>query len=710
MNPHVPNVMKNQVDISGKIKSQHLNRKAVIYIRQSTLQQVHRHQESTRLQYGLVDRALILGWLRNDIEVIDDDLGCSGASIEGRLGFQRLVAEVGLDHVGIVLGLEMSRLSRSSRDWYQLLEVCAIFGTLIGDLDGIYDPSLYNDRLLLGLKGTMSEAELHIIKQRMLEGKRAKARRGELGMRLPMGYVHQPSGEVAKDPDEHAQSVIERIFELFERKRTINGVLSELVAQHIQMPYRVVSGLNKGDLVWHRPNRVILSNMLHNPAYTGAYVYGRRPTDPRKKIPGRPSTGRTVASTDSWEVLIKDHFPAYISWSRYEQNLRQLQANTAQSLGSPRNGPSLLSGLIICGRCGLRMSPYYTDNGKGLRYACNRMMVDYGQEHCQPLSGKVLDRHVTTLVFKTLQPAALEISLAVAEDLASERQKQQGYWQKSLERANINLQRAQRQYNSVEPENRLVARTLERQWEEALAAEAKLKTEYAQFFAGQSAILTHEERAAILRLAQDIPVLWAADSTTAIDRQLIVRQLVERVLVTVIDNTENVRVEVHWQGGHKTQSLITRPVARLEQMSHYPQLQDWLKTMYAQEHTASEMAETLNAEGWKPPKRRDTYNASMVLELLARQGMRIGSSKQQHTVTISREADEWTMQELAHQLNMPGVTLYAWLRKGKIKGRQVMVASRSIWLLHADAMELERLRKQRMAQRIWINQASNEAH
>ena len=710
MNLHAPNVMKNQVDISGKIKSQHLNRKAVIYIRQSTLQQVHRHQESTRLQYGLVDRALILGWLRNDIEVIDDDLGCSGASIVGRLGFQRLVAEVGLDHVGIVLGLEMSRLSRSSRDWYQLLEVCAIFGTLIGDLDGIYDPSLYNDRLLLGLKGTMSEAELHIIKQRMLEGKRAKARRGELGMRLPMGYVHQPSGEVAKDPDEQAQSVIERIFELFERKRTINGVLGELVAQHIQMPYRVVSGLNKGDLVWHRPNRVTLSNMLHNPAYTGAYVYGRRPTDPRKKIPGRPSTGRTVASTDSWEVLIKDRFPAYISWSRYEKNLRQLQANTAQSLGTPRNGPSLLSGLIICGRCGLRMSPCYTDNGKGLRYACNRMLVDYGQEHCQSLSGKVLDRHVTTLVFKALQPAALEISLAVAEGLASERQKQQGYWQKSLERANINVQRAQRQYNAVEPENRLVARTLERQWEEALAAEAQLKTEYAQFLAGQSAILTHEERAAILRLAQNIPALWAADSTTAIDRQLIVRQLVERVLVTVIDDTENVRVEVHWQGGHKTQSLITRPVARLEQMSHYPQLQDRLKAMHAQGHTTTEMAKTLNAEGWKPPKRRDTYNASMVLELLARQGLRIGSPKQQHTAAIGREADEWTMQELAQQLNMPDVTLYAWLRKGKIKGRQVMVASRSIWLLHADTMELERLRKQRMAQRIWINQASNEVH
>ena len=232
MNAVMPNRTINQLDNSGKIKSQHLSRKAIIYIRQSTLQQVHRHQESTRLQYGLVDRAILLGWPRSDIEIIDDDLGCSGATIAGRHGFQRLVAEVGLDHVGMVLGLEMSRLSRSSRDWYHLLEVCAIFSTLIGDLDGIYDPSLYNDRLLLGLKGTMSEAELHILKQRMLEGKRAKARRGELGMQVPMGYCRQLSGIVVKDPDEQAQSAIERVFELFERKLTINGVLSERNHSH----------------------------------------------------------------------------------------------------------------------------------------------------------------------------------------------------------------------------------------------------------------------------------------------------------------------------------------------------------------------------------------------------------------------------------------------------------------------------------------------
>jgi AraC-like DNA-binding protein len=413
---------------------------------------------------------------------------------------------------------------------------------------------------------------------------------------------------------------------------------------------------------------------------------------------------------DNWDVLIKDRFPAYISWSRYEHNLRQLQSNTAQSMGAARNGPSLLSGLIICGRCGLRMAPCYSDNGKGLRYACSRMMSDYGDDYCQSLSGNVLDRHVTALIFKALQPAALEISLAVAEDLAAERQKQQNQWQQRLERAKIATGRAKRQYNAVEPENRLVARTLERNWEEALAAEAQLNSEYEQFLTEQSAVLTIEERAAILRLAQDIPVLWEADTTTAVDRQLIVRQLIERVLVTVIENTENVQVEVHWQSGHQTHALITRPVARLEQMSRYQPLIDRVKALHAQGHTAVEIAEKLNTEGWKPPKRRDTYNASMVRDLLTRQGLSTGSSKQQHTIGICREADEWTMKELAQQLHMPEPTLYAWLCKGYVKGRQVKVASRSIWLLHADDIELERLRKQRRTQRVWINQARDEVH
>jgi DNA invertase Pin-like site-specific DNA recombinase len=376
----------------GKIQQHHHDRIAIVYIRQSSLQQVERHSESTKLQYALVEKACDMGWSKEQVMVIDNDLGLSGASAEGRPGFQRLVTEVSLDHVGIILGIEMSRLARSCLDWHQLLEVCSLFRTLIADTDGVYDPGNYNDRLLLGLKGTLSEAELHIIKQRMLAGKKAKAKRGELGMQLAMGYIKHPAGETIKDPDEQAQSTIILIFALFERYRTINGVLKYLVKNNTQMPHRVRGGLSKGELEWRRPNRITLGNMLHNPIYAGAYVYGRRPTDPRKKKPGRPSTGRVTVKHEEWEVLIKNKLPKYISWEEYERNQRQLQMNSSQGPGSPRNGPSLLSGLVICGRCGLRMATTYSSQGNRLRYSCSRMASDYGEQVCQSLMGDHLDQ------------------------------------------------------------------------------------------------------------------------------------------------------------------------------------------------------------------------------------------------------------------------------------------------------------------------------
>src|SRR5919197_3750934 len=297
-----------------KIHRAHYGRLAAVYVRQSTPQQLIRHQESTRLQYGLVERALALGWAKPQVLVIDEDLGKSADSVAGRSGFQRLVAEVSLAHVGIIFGLEMARLARSNRDWHHLLEVCALFGTLIGDLDGIYDPTDDNDRLLLGLKGAMSEAELHVLKQRMMAGKRAKAEGGELGMPVPMGYMRRPSGEVVKDPDEQAQAVIALIFEQFERLGTINGVLRTLVHHQIHLPHRVASGDNKGELIWRRPNRNTLSNLLHHPIYAGAYVYGRRPTAPQRRQAGRPATGRRVAQPEACQVLLHARHPAYISW------------------------------------------------------------------------------------------------------------------------------------------------------------------------------------------------------------------------------------------------------------------------------------------------------------------------------------------------------------------------------------------------------------
>ena len=698
---------------NGKIHRNHIDRLALVYVRQSTIQQVERHQESTRLQYGLVSRATHLGWPSQRVVVIDEDLGQSGTTTVGRPGFQRLVAEVGLDHVGIVLGIEMSRLARSNRDWHQLLEICALFGTLIGDLDGIYDPSEYNDRLLLGLKGTMSEAELHILKRRMLEGKRAKARRGELGMPVPMGYTRRPSGEVSKDPDEQARSTVELVFNLFERYATLNGVLQHLVRNGIQMPNRERSGPTKGNLEWVRPNRVTLSNILRNPIYAGAYVYGRRPTDPKKKKPGRPSTGKTVAKFGEWEVLLKDRLPAYITWDQFEKNSRQLEANTVQGTGVPRNGPSLLSGLLICGRCGMRMSTQYSNNGSGLRYQCSRLMVDYGEPLCQSLAGNPLDELTTRLVFQSLEPAALEISLKVAEDLDTERRQMRNHWEKKLERARYTVERAFRQYSAVEPENRLVARALERQWEEALLAEEVLKMEYDRFLSQQAAPLSEEERAAIRQLSIDIPAIWNAASTTPSDRQAIVRQLIDRIIVTVQGETEKVAVEYQWAGGHKTQAILIRPVARLEQLSYYRDLLKRVAELNSQKKPAGTIAKILNEEGWRPAKRRKTFNAFMVHCLLSRQGLR-STDKRRPSDEISKKSNEWTLRELSQKLEMPEPTLYSWIKKGRVNFRRAPTSRGDVLIIKANRTDINRLRSLRKKPRTWskhiriLNEGQND--
>jgi DNA invertase Pin-like site-specific DNA recombinase len=344
---------------SPKIKPWHLDRIAIVYIRQSTPQQVLDHKESTHRQYGLVDRAVALGWPADRVLVIDEDQGMSGACAEGRLGFQRTLAEVALDHVGLILGLEMSRLARSCKDWHQLLELCARFRTLLADADGLYDPADYNDRLLLGLKGTMSEAELHILKDRMFQGKLNKARRGERYGLPPIGYIKLSTGEFALDPDEQVQAVVRLLFDEFDRQETLHGLLRHLVHHHIRIPVRVRSGPNRGQLEWHRPNRATLLNLLHHPIYAGAYRYGHRALDPRKKQPGRPHTGKQVHPPEDCAVLKRDHLPAYISWERFCANRRKLDANRTNKdkPGPAREGPALLKGLLRCGRCGQRMRP-----------------------------------------------------------------------------------------------------------------------------------------------------------------------------------------------------------------------------------------------------------------------------------------------------------------------------------------------------------------
>ncbi|OGO92843.1 MAG: hypothetical protein A3F41_01450 [Coxiella sp. RIFCSPHIGHO2_12_FULL_44_14] len=632
-----------------------------------------------------------MGWHKERVLIIDDDLGCSGSSAEGRLGFQRLVAEVSMDRVGIIFGIEISRLARSCRDWHQLLEVCSLFNTLIADSDGVYDPGNYNDRLLLGLKGTMSEAELHIIKQRMLSGKKAKAKRGELGMQVPMGYITHLSGEIIKDPDEQAQSTIQLVFELFERYRTIHSVLRHLVKNEIFMPCRVRSGHKKGDLEWHRPNRPSLSNLLHNPMYAGAYVYGRRPVDPKKQKPGRPSTGKKTATPDEWEVLIKDKLPSYISWEKYEHNQRQLQMNTNIALGAPRKGISLLSGLLVCGRCGLKMVTRYTDKKAKLRYICCRMASDYAEEICQSLVGEALDKLITLQVLQAVQPSALEVSLKVAEDVEKERELILSHWKQKIERANYEIERAYRQYNAVEPENRLVVRTLEQKWEDTLLNKDKLEQDYQNFLSERPSHLTEKEREQIRTLASDIPMLWEASTTTQEQRQNIIRLLIKRVIVLVEGHTENVHVEIQWVGNHKTQTTFIRPVAKVEQLSYYKELLERVASLHKDGNNASTIADILNQENWKTAKQRGLFNTGLVSKMLSRQGL-VEVSKNMASKKVVREKDELTIRELSEKVSIPEPTLYQWMRSGKIEARyDKSVSKKGVLLLKAGEKEIKQL-------------------
>lgn len=678
---------------SEKIRTYHWERLAVVYVRQSTMQQVLDHQESTRLQYGLVERAQGLGWSKDRVLVIDDDLGKSGASAEGREGFQRLVAEVGLNHVGLILGIGMSRLARSSKDWYQLLEICSLFGTLIADPDGVYDPSQFNDRLLLGLKGTMSEAELYILKQRMVQGKLNKARRGELHFRLPTGYVRQTSGEVIFDPDEQVQQVIRLIFRKFEELGTLNAVLRYLVKQNIQLGIRAGGGINKGELEWHCPNRASLQNLLKNPVYAGAYAYGRRQVDPRKQQPGKARTGRVVSELQDWHALLQDRLPAYISWEQYQRNLDRLKANRicAEEVGVARQGNALLMGLLVCGRCGCRMSVHY-GQGDHHRYLCSQQKVSYGGEVCQGMAGVTLDQFVSEQVLAALEPAALELSLAAAQHLEQERTELDRLWQQRLERARYEAEHAGRHYRYVEPENRLVARQLAQQWEEKLKIHQRLQEDYQRFTQQHPHLLTTQEQDSIRQLSQNIPALWNSSRTTNAQRKEVIRQVIVQITVTVKEKNEQVESRIEWTGGTFTQTEIVRPVARLTQLSNYDQLCQRVRQLVNSGLSLREIAECLNQEGFHPPKRRTTFNANGVQTIMRRLGLRRRQTNSKNRETL--QLSEWWVSELAQHLKMPEITLYNWVRRGWVQARQ-QDKPPYCWIVWADKTEIERLEKLR---------------
>lgn len=464
-----------------KVRAEHLRRRAYLYVRQSTLRQVIENTESTAHQYDLRQRAVALGWPQEQVVVIDQDLGLSGASAVDREGFQRLVSEVGLGRAGIFMGLEVSRLARRSSDWHRLVEICALSETLILDEDGLYDPREFNDRLLLGLKGTMSEAELHLPRARLNGGRMNKLRRGELVFRLPSGFVHDTQKRVALDPDRQVQQTIRLFFETFGRVGTAHGIVRTFRIQGLKFPTRMHYGPHKGELMWAPLTCTRAAEVLHSPCYAGAYAYGRRQqhyvgVDGRMAVSQKPR--------ESWHILITDAHPGYITWAEHEENLARLKENaraTPETMRcAPGEGPALLQGLVLCGRCGARMTVRYHVRGRAIRpvYVCKGAGNTQAWPHCQNVPGGGIDAAIGELLVEAMAPAALEVALSVQEEFQSRIDEADALRRKEVERARYEAELARRRFMQVDPENRLVADELEADWNNKLCALEAAREEY----------------------------------------------------------------------------------------------------------------------------------------------------------------------------------------------------------------------------------------
>jgi len=538
----------------------------------------------------------------------------------------------------------------------------------------------------------MSEAELHILKQRMQAGRLSKARRGALTFALPTGYVWRSPGEVAFDPDEQVQTVVRFIFATFEELGTLGGVLRYLAQHDIRLGVRVREGPGKGALVWRRPNRMTLQNLLKHPLYAGAYVYGRRQADPRRQRPGRPSTGRVVMDPADWLAFVPEHCPAYISWEQYEANQARLSANQARAdaMGAVRDGPALLAGLVVCGRCGARLIVHYQGTPVHHTYECSRARGNYGEPLCQHVAGACVDQFVTQQVRLALTPATLEVSLAATERLEQERAALTRLWQQRRERAAYEADRAARQYHAVEPENRLVARHLERTWEEKLAVQQQLEEEYHRFERQRPRILTAEERAAISHLAADIPALWAAPLTTAAERKDIIRQVVKRVVIEVQGRSERVQVTIEWLGGGTTVGEVRRPLAQLADLSTYEQVCERVRTLTAAGLRAAAIAEQLHAEGYRPARAGTRFGAPSIRTLQHRLGLQPWRAHTQRRDGLA--ADEWWPADFMRAVPLARSTLHTWIRRGWVQARREDGPLRR-WIIRADATELARLQQ-----------------
>lgn len=672
---------------SSKIRDRHWERLAIVYIRQSSPHQVLENRESRERQYALAQLAEQFGWSADRVLVIDEDQGVSGKSASNRGGFQRLLAEVSLNHVGLVLALELNRLSRSNKDWHHLVDVCSVFNTLLGDQDGIYDASDSNDRLLLGMKGAMSEFELITLRNRLERGRDNKAARGDLFLHLPIGYVKSPSGGVIQEPDEQARGVVQLVFDKFEELGTAWGVFRYLLRNKIQLGYRRQHGPQRGQLEWRRPTATRILAMLRHPIYAGAYAYGFHRPGTKCPISGHVEGGKMFLAPDEIRVLIPDRVPGYIRWEQYLTNQQRLSENRSvpSAKGTPRRGAALLCGLVVCGRCGHRMSVnYYSEKRKHPLYWCDTHLQEERDAPCHSLKAQSLDELVAQQVLRALEPAAVDLSLQAATDIERERERLHQHWRQQLERAQYDAQRAERQYQCVEPENRLVARTLEKCWEESLRQERRLREEYDRFRAEMPATLSAIDRQRIQAASRHIASLWLAADTTPEDRKAIVRCLVDRVVVHVDPSSEYVDATIHWHGGFASQHQIVRPVFTYTQLRDHDLLIERIKALHQEGHAVPAIAQRLNQEGFVPPRRKRAFSVHTVAPLLHQLGL-VGEVNREDLLG----PNEWWVRDLAAKLQAPTHKVHYWVLQGWVHSRKT--PSGKHWIAWADDDELRRL-------------------
>lgn len=676
-----------------KITPQHQERLAYIYVRQSTLKQVHQNQESQMYQYDLRRRALELGWPKDRIRIIDSDLGISGRESTAREGFQILVAEVSLGRVGIIFGYEVSRLARNNYDWYHLLDLSAMFGTLISDCDGIYDPRLYNDRLLLGLKGTMSEAEIHLLRQRLDAGRMNQVKRGAYRQRLPTGYLRLPDGTVVKDPDEQVRHAIELIFTKFNELGSVNKVRRYLRHNKILLPRRQSAGPQANQLLWKVASEAAIIDILHNPAYAGAFAYGRRQMDPTRRDPARPATGRVRKPMSEWLHLQHDVYPAYISWEQYLTNQERIRQNglrfvenRQKAQGVIRTGPGLLQGMVVCGRCGHRLQVVYKHTP---RYICRGLVrTTDAPSNCTSIRAPVLDQVVVQAFFEAIQPAQIDALEAILAAQQTECEQLERQWQEQIKRAQYAAQLAQRQYDAVDPENRLVAAELERRWEAKLQQLRQAEEDYRCL---QQTPMPDTVPPQLRDLFRDVstrlPELWPELSNE--QKKELLRSLISHVIVKrpVPDQIE---ARIVWISGHYSDRTAITPVHSEQDVTGYDAMVNRVQELWKQGYNDAQMAAQLTEEGFHSARSLHVTVTSVMKIRLAR--------KWYLPLEQMRRVEEvdgfWTTRGLAKQLGLDSSTICRYIYKEIIPPEDVTRDSASgVYLIRNTPQLIEQLRQ-----------------